>query len=88
MQHWGQLKHNKNAAAGINLGPDELADLLNQHILNPQAAIARYEQVVADAVDAQSGSLHMSEASMHFQQMIKELNPDLQNQFLSATFDR
>ncbi len=83
-----QLDQGMNTVAGINLDPSELAHMLNRQMLNPQAAIARYEQVVAGAADAGSGSPHMAEGLMCFQQMIKALNPGLQNQFLSATFDR
>ncbi len=83
-----QQNHDGKSAAGINLDPNELADMLNQQILNPEVAIAQYEQVVAGAADAKSGSADVSAGLLHFQQMIKELSPDLQNQFLATTFDR
>ena len=75
-------------AAGIELDPKEMADMLNRQILNPVSAIARYGQVLAK--DAGSGSelLQISDGLSLFHQMIKELNPELQSQFLSATFDR
>ena len=80
--------HDGKSAAGINLDPNILAGMLNRQILNPEVAIAQYEQVVAGAADAKSGSADVSVGLLHFQQMIKELNPDLQNQFLATTFDR
>jgi hypothetical protein len=83
-----QQKHNGETAAGVNLDPNELADMLNRQKVNPGAAIAHYEQVVAEAAHAGSGSVEVSEGLLLFQQMIKELNPDLQNQFLATTFDR
>ncbi len=84
----GQQNHGGKTGTGINLDPVELADMLNRQILSPGAAIAHYEQVVAGAAVAESGSPNMSEGLLLFQQMIKELNPELQNQFLSSTFDR
>lgn len=79
---------NKDSGAGdgVCLGPDELADMLNQQILSPALAVARYDQAVVGAADA--GSEAVSGGLRQFQQMIKELNPDLQNQFLATTFDR
>jgi hypothetical protein len=75
--------------AGINPDPNELAALLNGLRMSPGTAIAHYERAMAGAAEGRTASsMRMSEGLQLFQQMIKELNPELQKQFLASTFDR
>jgi hypothetical protein len=77
------------ASPGISLDPNELAALLNRRKLRPGAAVAHYERAMADAAGGRTAaSTRIPEGLQLIQQMIKELNPELQKQFLASTFDR
>jgi hypothetical protein len=76
------------SASGFNSDPKGLAALLNQRQRASEAAIKHYERAMADATEARSKASQGQSAGLPlFQQMIKELNPDLQEQFLATTFD-
>jgi HEAT repeats len=76
-------------ASDFNSDPKGLAALLNQRQRTSEAAIKHYERAMADAAEVRSkASQGLSAGLPLFQQMIKELNPDLQKQFLATTFDR
>ena len=74
------------ADGGLN--PAELADMLNRRILDVGSAVNHYAKAVAVPGNASPGRLEFSESLLYFQKMIRELNPALQKQFLSATFDQ
>lgn len=77
-----------DARPASNPEPAELADLLNSRRLDPQQAIDQYEAVITAASRPAQDSQAYLEGIQNFQEMIKELNPDLQRQFLAAFFDR
>ena len=68
-------------------GPAKLAALLNGRQLDVHATIDQYSKLVAQTIGDGAGEAPFSEAIGQFQHLIKELNPELQKQFLAATFD-
>jgi hypothetical protein len=69
-------------------GPTRLATLLNEQRLSVDTAVDQYGSLVEAALGHGAGSQPLSEALAQFQQLIRELHPELQEQFLTATFDR
>ncbi len=74
--------------SALNLNPGELAGLLNSHKVDVQQAIDQYEEVITAASGTVQQSQPTLEEMQNFQNMIKELSPNLQKQFLTSTFDQ
>ncbi len=68
--------------------PGKLAQMLNDQSMDVIRAIDQYKKIFEtdSPLDDNLGAL--SEGLPQFQQMIKELNPELQSQFLASTFDQ
>jgi HEAT repeats len=75
-------------SAGLNLNPSELAGMLNRKILDPGTAVDQFASAVSVVAGSGPERASLSEGWLFFQEMIKELNPELQKQFLGAAFDR
>jgi hypothetical protein len=67
------------------LNPFELAGLLNQDQLDVRLALKQYDEILSEVAHHHTEDLLPSEGLQKFQEMIKELKPDLRKQFLSAT---
>jgi HEAT repeat protein len=67
------------------LNPDELATLLNQKQLDVHQALAMYDEILSAAAQTPDDAPQSSQGLQNFQTMIKELGPQLRQQFLSAT---
>ena len=70
--------------------PLRLAALLNEQRLSVDTAVDQYGSLVEAALGQGEGAGNqpVSEALAQFQHLIRELHPELQEQFLTATFDR
>ncbi len=67
------------------LNPDELATLLNQKQLDVQQALKQYDEILLQVAQIPADDLQPRQGLQSFQTMIKELSPELREQFLSAT---
>ena len=96
---WQQfVNHVLNAPAGIDVSgsnmidPSRLADLINARNIDVQQATGVYNQVIDDLLD--DGSSHdtwltiESEELAAVVELIRSLEPEFQELFLSATFDK
>ncbi len=77
----------QSSSGASNPGPARLAALLNERQLDVHATAEQYGKMLAQTIGDGVGELPFSEAVVQFQHLIKELNPELQEQFLAATFD-
>lgn len=69
----------------ILLNPDELAILLNQNQLDVETVLKQYNDILLEMTLISSDETQPRQELQSFQTMIKELNPGLRKQFLSAT---
>lgn len=76
-----------DTAVGPDVNPGQLADLLNHQALDVHQVIGQYTSTLARAEAFGADEKASAKELLAFQQMIKELNPNVQRQFLSATFD-
>lgn len=76
-----------NTSVGPHVDPGQLADLLNEQALDVRHVIGQYTSALARAQGFGSDETASAKELLYFQQLIKELNPELRMQFLSATFD-
>ena len=65
--------------------PDELATLLNLRQLDAKEALRQYNDVLSEIARLQDDQPQSLKGLQNFQEMIKELNPELRDQFLSTT---
>ncbi|MGA1794926.1 MAG: HEAT repeat domain-containing protein [bacterium] len=74
------------------MDPAKLAQLMNDQKLDPHTAIKSYQRILSEQV--QEATLNKEETGEKspilekFNTLIKQLNPDLKQQFLSATFNQ
>lgn len=89
MPHSGpQAGDNRLPDASLALDPEKLAALLNDQAMDVSKAVAQYESIFKAACILDDQQQSIPDGLPQFQQMIKNLNPDLQRQFLAATFDQ
>jgi hypothetical protein len=85
----GPMPAEEKTTAVSAMTPDALAGLLNRGTLRSETALVCYERAMADAAAHQNASSAPTGQGLQlFRQMIKALNPELQQQFLASTFDR
>lgn len=76
-------------ADNLRIGPRRLADLLNYKVLDAQQVIDHYLKAMAIAMSSAGPDTKASAEELQaFRQMIKALNSDLKQQFLSPTFEQ
>ncbi len=80
-------KPSKAGDISSHINPGKLAQIINQKGLDVDFAVKHYQSTIAKV--SAGGQIHESFAQelLAFQEMIKELNDGLREQFLSATFD-
>lgn len=76
-------------SSSMPTSPEHLAEMLNQKVLDGGQVVEAYRDIVTNAAEQGPGTGHknLAEELRSFQKMIKELDPGLKEQFLSATFD-
>jgi len=71
--------------------PTQIADYLNRSVIDKESAVKLYDQIISDHInpDELTGKSQdaIKGAAEQLDTMIKDLNPDIRNQFLSATFN-
>ena len=74
------------------MDPEKLAQLMNEHKLDPHTAIKDYRRILSEQVQEatinKEGSPEKSTILEKFNTLIKQLSPELKRQFLSATFNQ
>jgi hypothetical protein len=76
------------AQGGTSFDPGKLAGMLNDQTMDAAVAVNQYEAIFTAVANSDERRASLSEGLPQFQQMIKGLKPNLQKQFLSATFDQ
>ncbi len=74
------------------IDPAELARLLNERKLDPQAAIASYDRIISEHVrgkaEQKQAGHDQSGALANLNRLLQDLHPELRKQFLSVAFER
>lgn len=90
---WQQFVTNLTSTQHINdeifsgINPGNLAQIMNQKGLDIDLAVQHYKTTIANASSEGTGDQSLAQELLAFQEMIKELDEGIKEQFLSATFD-